>query len=113
MNFYINGDKKFGISTKYIGPIDEKENLEKHLEQYSIKQLYARHTDHVEELVQKKLYYTFDKKWELLNLYKGKLFKTPEEVERFIVGNYTTPKDHLKRPLAKFQTDIAKQLKLI
>jgi len=33
--------------------------------------------------------------------------------ERFLIGNYTEPKEIHKRPMAKFQQDIAEQLGLL
>ena len=114
---YLTGDRNVDIETK-INPNASKklrDKVEKHLLDYSILDLFKRHSDHAEELLWKYYIYDKNKRETLLNFEKNgkRIFSSKEDLERFIVGNYTSSKDQLKRPLAKFQTDIAKQLKLI
>ena len=81
------------------------------MEAFKLNDLYQQHRDTVEELVAKSRYYDSNKKKELETLFSGKL--TRPEIDRMIAGNYVEDKDLLKRPLAKFVMDIARDLKLI
>ena len=54
--------------------------------QFSDSSLSGRHI--AEDLIKRKLYYTFSKKYELVNIFDGKLFNSPEDVERLRALGY-------------------------
>lgn len=82
-----------------------------HCELYDIEGVYANHSDYAEEILMKALMYPPSKKVELMKI-KG-LFNDEATFKRYLIGNYPDESDILKRPLAKFTQDIARQLKLI
>lgn len=84
-----------------------------HLSDFSIKKLFARHKDIIQELVWKKYIYTEKYKNNLIETYFDDGYLSKAELERLIVSNYTERKDIHKRPLSKFATDIARDLGLI
>jgi len=43
----------------------------------------------------------------------NKIFNTPQDLYRHFIGNYMSEIDFHKRPLSKFQHDIAKETKLL
>lgn len=110
---YINGNNHFKIHTRITVPDPLKEKVQRHLDDYSISELYARHNDIVEELAWKKYIYTYRYKKNLIEKYFEGLFKDSADLERFIIGNYSKKPDMLRRPLSKFASDIAKDLDLI
>ncbi|MBL1231103.1 MAG: HNH endonuclease [Flavobacteriales bacterium] len=82
-------------------------------EAFDVKGIYNTQKDLAAEIVLKSEIYNNSYKKALHNSFK-KLY--PDEripFNRFIVGNYTDPKDIHKRPMAKFTQDIARQLGLI
>jgi hypothetical protein len=88
-----------------------KDFVEEHCKLYDIEGVYANHADYAEEILIKALMYPESKRNELMRL-EG-LFKDKATFQRYLLGNYPDEKDILKRPLAKFTQDIARQLKLI
>ena len=94
------------IKIKFVDKIDG------HLNVFKLDKLYNKHKDHVLELIVKsKLKYT--KKYrEYLHNYKNLTF-TDKEIDRMILGNYSTTNEIHKRPLAKLYQDIGKELGLI
>lgn len=130
-NFYTNDYSKlypfhFRLETasllRYLLTQDEKklkiklDTTEKGLENFeqafSIENLYSAYNDVVEEIVWKSKIYNESFKANLEESL-GKLFPYCGDFTRFIIGNYTDPRDILKRPLALLMGDIARQLKLI
>ena len=94
-----------------IKPLDEKlTTIEFNKDR--IEKIYENHTDIVEELLLKSLYYDESKKSELLNAFEG-LNLSESLIDRLILGNYVLEEDINKRPLSKLTKDISKQLKLI
>lgn len=88
-----------------------KNFVEEHCKLYDIEGVYANHADYAEEILAKALMYPESKKNELMKI--AGLFKDKATFQRYLLGNYPDEKDILKRPLAKFTQDIARQLKLI
>lgn len=89
-----------------------EEGLENYEQDFSIESLYSAYNDVVEEIIWKAKIYNESFKANLEDSL-GKLFPYCGDFTRFIVGNYTDPRDILKRPLALLMGDIARQLKLI
>lgn len=83
--------------------------LKHHNDIYDIEGLYSTQKDIVEELFWKAKAYPEDRIEEL-----SILLKLPIPIiRRMVLGNYVDLEDIHKRPLAKFQQDIARQLGLI
>jgi hypothetical protein len=85
--------------------------VKKHNEVFDIEGIYENHADYAEELLVKALMYPESRKSELMSI--SGLFKDEATFYRYLLGNYHLEEDILKRPLAKFTQDIAKQLRLI
>ena len=88
---------------------DLKKNHEK---LFHITELYIEHKDIVEEIIWKAKIYNKSYKENLSKSF-SRLFPRTTNFNRFILGNYDSPTDIHKRPLAKLVQDIAKQLELI
>ena len=108
----IKGIKKqkleVNFTSKYKDPLNIVEN---HNKMYHIDGVYNRHQDVAEELLQLAIIYSREQASKHLKI-KG-LFSNQEDYYRFLLKNYAAKKDILKRPLAKFTQDIAKQLGII
>jgi len=86
--------------------------LQPHLDVFKLDKLYKKHTDHVLELVFKsQLIYSKNYRKYLKSYDKLKF--SDHEIDRMIIGNYSTQDDIHKRPLAKLYQDIAEELGLI
>jgi hypothetical protein len=108
----IKGIKKQELEINFISKHKDPLNIvEKHNEMYHINGVYNRHQDVAEELLQLAIIYSRKQASKHLKI-KG-LFSNEEDYYRFLLRNYAAQKDILKRPLAKFTQDIAKQLGLI
>ncbi len=80
---------------------------------FSIKGIYNTQKDVVEELILKSMIYNTKYREGIKNDLK-KLFNDKSPIiNRLITGNYTSPSEIHKRPMAKFTKDIAKQLNLL
>lgn len=85
---------------------------ENHEELFHITELYNQHKDIVEEIIWKSRIYNKSYKDSLSDSFT-KLFPNTSNFNRFILGNYDSPKDIHKRPMAKLVQDIGKQLGVI
>ena len=74
--------------------------------------MYAQHADHVLELLVKSKGRYAEAYRRYLKSYSGMKFDD-FEIERLILGNYASPDDVHKRPLAKLYQDIGRELGLI
>lgn len=83
-----------------------------HIEAFRLNYIYDKHTDIVEELILKSLYYNKSKRNELKTTFEELNFDN-STIDRFILGNYTLDSEINKRPLSKLSKDIGKQLKII
>lgn len=86
--------------------------FEDHNNVFRLERTYEKHTDIVEELILKSLYYNDSKKKELQQEF-AELNLSSSLINRFILGNYSLDSEINKRPLSKLSKDIAKQLKLV
>jgi hypothetical protein len=82
-----------------------------HNETFNFSDIHQEYKDVIEEIYWKKYVYNPSRIKELESI--KELDLQPEEINRFILGNYTEEKDFLKRPLAKLTHDIAKELGLL
>ncbi|MCZ8354665.1 MAG: hypothetical protein O9340_08015 [Cyclobacteriaceae bacterium] len=85
--------------------------INNHKRAFHLDDIYENHKDFAEEILMKAIMYPETKRQELFKI-KG-LFKDESTFYRYLLGNYHLEGDILKRPLAKFTQDIAKQLGLI
>jgi hypothetical protein len=83
-----------------------------HEDIFHITELYNRHKDIVEEIIWKSRIYNKSYKESLSDSF-SKYFPNTSNINRFILGNYDSPKDIHKRPMAKLVQDIARQLGII
>lgn len=100
-----------GISVEYVCD----EYMEGNKKEFNIEALYNSHKDYAAEIFQlaqmrtKHQYYQFLKH----HLTKNGHTFSKDEIERILLGVYTSSKDFNKRPLSKFITDIAKDFGVI
>jgi hypothetical protein len=82
---------------------------------FLIEGIYDNHKDVAGDIYLKAKTYNKSLRQELLRLGKqsGINFLTNDDVDRMILGNYTTELDINKKPLSKFTIDIAREAKLI
>jgi len=130
---YVDNDQldllKFGLTKKSIvkywqtkdledlqitikGINVKKKLLEDYGKMFNIKQIYDQQKDIAEELVHKSYVYNKSYKGTLVESFK-KLFPDQSMINRLLIGNYDKDTEMLKRPLAKFVQEIAKDIKLI
>ncbi|NVN97185.1 hypothetical protein HXX01_03060 [Candidatus Nomurabacteria bacterium] len=88
------------------------ELIRNHLEIFRIDEIYATQKDIAEEIIIKSEAYTRAYKENLVNVFQD-LFPDKALISRLLIGNYDTPEDIHKRPLAKFIQDLSKQVGLI
>lgn len=92
------------------------QSMEDNIKDFHLRELYNKHTDYAAEI-----YYKGKLKWN--PVYQWWLQKvtapilgcrlTDEDIERYLIGNYTRPEEFNKRPLSKFQHDLAVDAKII
>lgn len=118
-SFYINEEnalqyliekKNKNLLTPYIETSDSR--FKNHMRIFNIEEIHKKHTDIIEELVLKSLYYNSSKRDELINEFEDIGLST-SVVDRFILGNYSLKSEINKRPLSKLSSDIGRQLKII
>lgn len=90
----------------------EKE-LDKNFEVFHLAELYDQHKDIALEMIQKQLTYPDSYIDELFRKYEGTLFRNREDVLLHLSGNFVSEDDTGRRPLAKFNRDLAEHLDLI
>lgn len=76
---------------------------------FKLEDHYNEHIDYVYEIVVRSLMYPEEYIDDLLTKYNGPLFRTKEELLRFVHANYVNEEMHLKRPLSKLTNDILEQ----
>lgn len=119
----IEDDYKFTFDlTKldYLSPLNGKSSvdvilskqIEGNVEVFKLDELYKLHNDHVLELIIKARVNYNDKYREYLNKYIGINF-SDAEIDRILIGNYTSLNELHKRPFSKLYRDIALELELI
>lgn len=107
-------------SIEFLNPLSQEIGLKIKLQQkvdgntkvFKLDQLYNRHGDHVREMLFKsKVEYSQTYRQYLKQFKKFKI--SDNEIDRMILGNYTTADEMHKRPLAKLYADIGRELGLI
>jgi hypothetical protein len=116
-------DFKFGYTIKNISVMNPLANkygidvnflhrLEGHLTIFKLEKLYSQHTDHVLELILKSKVKYVDAYRKILQDFDG-FELSDEEIDRMILGNYSSLDDLHKRPFSKLYRDIGADLGLI
>lgn len=106
INFLNPLTNKYGVEVNFINRLDG------HLKIFKLDKLYAQHSDHVMELIVKSKIKYVDTYRQVLRDFEGFEF-SDEEIDRMILGNYSSIEDLHKRPFAKLYHDIASDLGLI
>ncbi|WP_405352264.1 HNH endonuclease [Nonlabens sp. Asnod3-H03] len=83
--------------------------VEKHDNVFNLSEVFNEHSDVVYEVYAKQYIYTDEFKELLLDNFQNQFSK--EEMERFLLGNYSLESEINKRPLAKLMQDIQKEAK--
>ena len=86
--------------------------IEGNVKVFKLDELYKLHNDHILELIIKAEVNYNDKYRKYLNKYKGLTF-SDAEIDRVLIGNYTSLSQLHKRPFSKLYRDIALELELI
>lgn len=118
-NFKINQDKALlyiidNRNPELLYPYLEVHDprINNHKKVFHLEELYKKHTDVIEEIILKSIYYNKSKREEIKSEFTD-LVLTDSIIDRFVLGNYSLDSEINKRPLSKLTKDIAKQLKLI
>lgn len=106
-SFYYD-EKGFDVK---LGSNDTK--AQKNIDDFALEEIYKNHKDIVLELIQKSYMYNESYIEELMQNYKGTLFKNREDLLRLVFGGYICDEDLHKRPLSKLTKDILEQLELL
>ncbi len=107
---YLIGNRDYKLLKPKVNVVDPRFN--EHKTTFGIEEIYEKHTDVVEELVLKSLYYNQSRRDELKKEFAD-LKLSASLIDRFVLGNYSLDSEINRRPLAKLAKDIGKQLKII
>ncbi len=122
---FVNANFKFTYKIKtvhFLNSLHDKNSIEVkfrnklqgHLDVFKLDELYAQHSDHVIELILKSKVAYSEEYRKYLKTYREKGLKfSDSEIDRMILGNYSSDNEVHKRPLAKLYQDIGKELGLI
>ncbi|GHT53235.1 hypothetical protein AGMMS49982_15750 [Bacteroidia bacterium] len=86
-----------------------KHKCEDNIDVFGLRELYNKHTDYVEEIIDKAQAYNSTYYDSLIQSFRG-LGATPEQIDRYVWGNYTEIDEQFKRPLSKLTRDVLEQL---
>lgn len=87
-----------------------KEEEQNNLTSMKIKEAYQQHRDYASEVIKKARIYTNPEAQKLICDISASVGITPEEVERFYLGNYLDENDIKKRPLSKMTKDFYQEI---
>jgi len=115
---FINGDAsaytiKFKRGVNSTWSRSQLQSAIRNIQTFRLVELYNIHKDYVDELIKKSIVYSPAYVSNLFLQFQGTLFKSREDVERLVVGTYTTEDDYKLRVLSKLSTDISKELGLL
>lgn len=111
-DFYCN-DKSVHIEFENLAnEEDARERVENTIKVFALKDQYEHHRDYATELIHKKYMYSDDYLNALFKQYEGSIFRSREDLLRFVTTNFVDEKELKNRPLAKLTKDIVEQLDL-
>lgn len=91
--------------------IETPEEDERHnLDSMKIEEAYEQHRDYAGEIIKKAMIYTNPEAQKLICAIGASAEITPEEIERFYLGNYLDENDLKKRPLSKMTKDFYQEI---
>lgn len=91
-------------------PASEIKRITDTYEIFRLAELYQKHKDYVNELIQKSVVFTPSHIQAVYKQFKGTLFNNPEDARKMLLGNYYLLDELEKRPLAKLTRDISIEL---
>jgi hypothetical protein len=107
VNFFFGDTKSFRIVMKSRGSdIKDLRKALRNIHVFRIRELYNRHKDLVQEIIQSSFIYNEEYIQSLLDDYQGQLFRNREDVIRHITRNYPDPANMPNRPFSKLSKDI-------
>jgi hypothetical protein len=89
--------------------LHDREDISNSIDTFHLNEVYQTHQDYVIELIKKVQIYNDGQFTEYLENF-GELFKTEDEMQRIIFGNYIQENKLGKRPLAKLTKDLLDDL---
>ncbi|EHQ04021.1 hypothetical protein [Gillisia limnaea] len=105
---------KLKIREKFSGDTRIEKKLANYKTEFRIDEQYKQFKDVVAEMHLKSKFYNTERRVELKEFFEESSINiTDELINRFILGNYVSDDDLLKRPLAKFMKDIGEDINLI
>jgi len=112
---FINGNAEaytLDLVPSYLSKLSaaELKRITATYELFRLSELYEKHKDFVDELIQTAISFTPSRISAIYNDFKGTLFKSREDAKKMLMGNYFMLDDLEKRPLAKLTRDISSEL---
>ncbi|MDR0605666.1 MAG: HNH endonuclease [Bacteroidales bacterium] len=120
---YVKGfDNEFLFSFNHLDYILTQKEIEiilkstnnrmnRNIETFALNELYAKHKDYVQEIIDKAYAYNDDYYNGIIETFSA-IGKSSSEINRLIFGNYIEIAEHEKRPLSKLTKDILEQIRL-
>lgn len=105
-NYILENDKikvEFGFNKDCNSEFIEK--CGNNITEFALEDLYYKHTDYIEEIIEKAYSYNESFYDSLIHDF-SKIGKTSSEINRLIFGNYIELADNEKRPLSKLTRDL-------
>lgn len=112
---FINGNSEaysLNLVPSYLSKLSVRElqRISATYDLFRLSELYEKHKDYVDELIQTAISFTPSRVNAVYNDFKGTLFKSREDAKKMLLGNYFMLDDLEKRPLAKLTRDISSEL---
>lgn len=102
------------IRDEFLGEPERELKIANYKKEFRINEQYDQFKDVVAEMHLKSKFYNGTRRRQLKKFFRQSSIKmTDELINRFILGNYCSDDDLLKRPLAKFMKDIGEDINLI
>lgn len=110
---YILNNKSIEVKFDCLDNCNKEfiEKCKKNIDEFALKDLYDKHNDYIEEIIEKAYSYNDDFYDGLINDF-SKVGKSSSEIDRLIFGNYIDLADNEKRPLSKLTRDILNDIGL-
>ena len=110
---YILNKKKIEVKFNSVNGYNNEfvKKCENNVSEFALKDLYSKHSDYMEEIIEKAYSYN-DSFYDSLIHDFSKMGKTHSEIDRLIFGNYIDLADNEKRPLSKLTRDLLRSIGL-
>jgi hypothetical protein len=110
---YVLNNDKIRVKFNFIKNCNPKfiEKCENNITEFALEDLYSKHVDYIEEIIEKA--YSYNESFYDSLIYDfSKIGKTSSEINRLIFGNYIELADNEKRPLSKLTRDLLNDIGL-